>query len=45
MDDTKPHLSDIQASGGKKLGAMRYVLGISLAAIIIVFAILLLLNR
>ncbi len=41
MAGTEPHLSETEASGGKKLGAMRYVLGISLLAIIIIFAILL----
>ena len=45
MPEQEPHLSDTEASGGKKLGAMRYVLAISLVAIIIIFAILLILNR
>jgi hypothetical protein len=45
MANAEPHLSDTDASGGKKLGVMRYVLAISLAGIIIVFAVLLLLNR
>jgi hypothetical protein len=45
MAEQEPHLSDTEASGGKKLGAMRYVLGISLAAIVVIFAIVLILNR
>ena len=45
MAEQEPHFSDTAASGGKKLGAMRYVLGVSLVAIIIIFAIVLILNR
>lgn len=39
------HLTETAATGGKKLGVMRYVLGISLAAIIVIFAGLLLIYR
>ena len=42
---SEDHLNETEASGGKKLGVMRYVLGISLVAIVIVFAALLLLYR
>ena len=45
MAQDEPHLSETEASAGKKLGAMRYVLGISLVAIVVIFAILLILNR
>ena len=44
-DDQDTHLSGTQAGGGKKLGKMRYVLGISMVAIIAVFATLLLVDR
>jgi hypothetical protein len=42
---SEDRLNETEASGGKKLGVMRYVLGISLVAIVIVFAALLLLYR
>lgn len=42
-DDTI--LTGTEASGGKKLGVMRYVLGISLIAIILILAALLLIYR
>jgi hypothetical protein len=45
MHHDETSLTDIEASGGKKLGIMRYVLGISLVAIILIFGILLLLYR
>jgi hypothetical protein len=45
MAEEGPHLSGTEAQGGRKTGIMRYVLGISLAAIIIIFAILLIINR
>ena len=45
MAEQEPRLSDTEASAGKKLGAMRYVLGVSLVAIVIIFAIVLILNR
>ncbi|HEY0316162.1 MAG TPA: hypothetical protein VGC28_07845 [Sphingomonas sp.] len=41
----EPHLSDTEASGGKKLGTMRYVLAISLVVIVVAFAIILIINR
>jgi hypothetical protein len=39
------HLDEIEASGGKTLGTMRNVLAISLVAIVLIFAVLLLVNR
>lgn len=45
MAEEGPHLSGTEAQGGQKTGVMRYVLGISLAAIIVILAILLILNR
>ena len=45
MDDTRPHLSATEARAGRKAHVVRYVLAISLAAIILVFAILLMINR
>lgn len=45
VDETEPHLTETEASGGKKLGTMRYVLGLSLVAIILIFAVVLFLNR
>jgi hypothetical protein len=45
MAEDEPHLSETEASGGKKTGAMRYVLTISLVAIVVIFAILLIINR
>ena len=41
MAGQEPHLSGTDASAGKKLGTMRYVLGISLVLIVVLFAILL----
>jgi hypothetical protein len=38
-------LSGTEASGGKKLGAMRYVLSISLMAVVVILAGLLLIYR
>jgi hypothetical protein len=45
VEEDEPHLTETEASGGKKLGTMRYVLGLSLVAIILIFAVMLLLNR
>ncbi len=45
MDDNQTHLSATEARGGQKANTVRYVLGISLVAIIIIFAALLLINR
>jgi hypothetical protein len=41
MADPETHITGTEASGGKKLGAMRYVLGISLLVVVALFAILL----
>jgi hypothetical protein len=41
MNDERPHLSETDASGGKKLGVMRYVLGASMLLVIIAFAVIL----
>ena len=45
MDDKHTHLSATEAQGGQKTNTVRYVLAISLAAVIILFGILLFLNR
>jgi hypothetical protein len=45
MAQDKPHLSETEASGGRKTGAMRYVLAISLIAIVVIMAILLIINH
>ncbi len=45
MDDTSPHLSATEARAGRKANVVRYVLAISLAAIIVAFAIMLIFNR
>ena len=45
MAENEPHLSGTEASAGKKTGAMRYVLTISLVAIVVILAILLIINR
>ncbi len=45
MDENETHLSATQAQGGQKTNTVRYVLGASLAAVIVVFAILLFLYR
>jgi hypothetical protein len=45
MAQDEPHLSETEASAGKKTGAMRYVLAISLVAIVVIFATLLIINR
>jgi hypothetical protein len=45
MDDKQTHLSATEARGGQKTNTVRYVLGVSLAAIVILFAILLFINR
>jgi hypothetical protein len=44
-EEPQQHQTETEASGGKKLGVMRYVLAISLIAIVVVFAVMLLLNR
>jgi hypothetical protein len=44
MDD-RERLSATEARAGQKSNTVRYVLGISLAAIVIIFAILLIINR
>ena len=44
-DDGRQHIPTTEARGGETPGIMRYVLGISLAAIIILFAILLFIWR
>ncbi len=41
MAEREPHLSETEASAGKKLGTMRYVLAISLVAIVVILAIVL----
>ena len=45
MAQDEQRLSATEASAGKKLGTMRYVLGISLVAIVVILAILLIINR
>lgn len=45
MAEQGPHLSGTEARAGQKTNTVRYILGISLAAVIIVFAIILILNR
>ena len=45
MAEDEPHLSETEASAGKKIGAIRYVLVISLVAVVVIFAILLIINR
>ncbi len=45
MAEEETHLTGEQARAGATPGVNRYVLGISLAAIIIIFAILLILYR
>lgn len=45
MDEDQTHLSATEARGGQKTNTVRYVLGISLVAIIVIFAILLFINR
>ncbi len=45
MDDTRPHLSATEARAGRKANTMRYVLAVSLAAIIVVFAVMLMISR
>ena len=45
VEADEPHLTETEASGGKKPGTMRYVLGLSLVAIILIFAVMLRLNR
>ena len=45
MDEDQTHLSATEARGGQKTNTVRYVLGISLAAIVVIFAILLFINR
>jgi hypothetical protein len=42
MADEKIEISERDASGGKKLGVMRYVLAISMALVIVIFAVLIL---
>lgn len=43
--ETAIHITETDASGGTKLGTMRYVLGASLAVVIAALALLLILNR
>ena len=45
MADDGQHLNTTEARGGETPGVMRYVLGISLATIIILFAVVLLIWR
>jgi len=45
MDDDETHLSATEARGGQTTHTVRYVLGISLAAIILIFAIILIINH
>jgi hypothetical protein len=45
VDRRAIHLSETDASSGKKLGTMRYVLGISLVALIAVLAIVLFIHH
>ena len=45
MEENSPHLSGTEARAGRKANIVRYVLGISLAAIVLIFAIMLILNR
>jgi hypothetical protein len=45
MDMREPHLSGTEARAGQKTNTLRYILGISLAAIVVVFAIVLIINR
>jgi predicted secreted protein len=45
MAENEPHLSGTDASAGRKTNVVRYILGVSLAAIVIIFAILLIMNR
>lgn len=42
MTDKQPHLSETEVSGGKKIGVMRYVLGVSMLLVVIAFAVILL---
>ena len=44
-NDEREHLTATEARGGETPGIARYVLGISLAAVIILFAIVLLIWR
>jgi hypothetical protein len=44
-DDEPVHLDKQDARSGATLGVMRYVLGISLIAIVVIFALLLFLYR
>ncbi|MBA2935943.1 hypothetical protein HZF05_17830 [Sphingomonas sp. CGMCC 1.13654] len=44
-DETTTHVAETDASGGTKLGTMRYVLGASLVIVIAALALLLILNR
>lgn len=45
MDKGNPHLSATDARAGRKAHVLRYILATSLVAIVVVFAILLFLNR
>ncbi len=40
-DNEQVHVSGTEARGGQKVGAMRYVLAISLVLVIVIFAIIL----
>jgi hypothetical protein len=44
-DDGRQHIPTTEARGGETPGITRYVLGVSLAAVIILFAIVLLIWR
>ena len=44
-DDGRQHLNTTEARGGETPGIVRYVLGISLALVIVVFAVVLLIWR
>ncbi|WP_374943303.1 hypothetical protein [Sphingomonas sp.] len=42
MADEQIDIGEQDASAGKKLGVMRYVLGISMALVIVIFAVMIL---
>jgi len=44
-EETVTHITETGASGGTKLGTMRYVLGVSLVIVVAALALLLMLNR
>jgi uncharacterized membrane protein affecting hemolysin expression len=45
MDDDDTHLSATEARAGQTRHSVRYILGISLVAIVVIFAILLIMYR